>query len=75
MNEGLGKILIILGVLLAAIGALVLFSDKIPFLGKLPGDITIKRGSLQVFIPITSCIVLSILLSAILWLLLHVRGK
>ena len=75
MNEGLGKILIALGVVLVAAGALFLFSDKIPFLGKLPGDMTFKRGNIQVFIPITTSIVLSILFSAILWILSHFRGK
>ena len=64
-----------LGVVLVAAGALFLFSDKIPFLGKLPGDMTFKRGNIQVFIPITTSIVLSILLSAILWILSHFRGK
>ncbi len=75
MNESLGKILIFLGVLLIAAGALFLFSEKIPFLGKLPGDITIKRENFQLFIPITSSIVLSVLLSVLLWLVSHFRGK
>jgi len=40
----LGKMLIILGLLVAIIGALVLLVGKIPFLGRLPGDITIRRA-------------------------------
>ena len=65
----IGKMLLIVGLLVAAIGALLMFSDKIPFLGKLPGDISIKKENFQLYIPLTTCIVLSSLLSLVMWLI------
>jgi hypothetical protein len=52
-----------------AAGLLVSFFPKIPLLGKLPGDIHVHRGNFSIFFPITTCILLSILLSLIFWLL------
>jgi hypothetical protein len=67
--------LVMCGVVVAGIGLVLMFSDKIPFLGKLPGDINIKRDSFQFFYPITSGIIISIILSAALWLFSHIKGK
>jgi len=58
-----GKILIIAGIAIVALGAAFLFFDKIPILGKLPGDIVIKRKNLTLFFPIATSILLSLLLS------------
>ncbi|WP_027714703.1 DUF2905 domain-containing protein [Desulfuromonas sp. TF] len=63
-----GKILIILGLLLIIAGVLFLHGGKIPFIGRLPGDIRIERGNFTFFFPLGSCLLLSILLSLILWL-------
>jgi len=70
----LGRILVILGVAIAAVGALLYFSGKLPFrLGHLPGDI-IRRGEHSTFyFPIVTCLVLSIALSFLLWLVSHFR--
>lgn len=65
----LGKFLMILGGLLIAAGCLVLLADKIPYLGRLPGDIHVRRGSYSFYFPLTTCLVLSALLSLILALL------
>jgi Protein of unknown function (DUF2905) len=70
-----GKMLVLFGGILAAIGLLLMFSDRIPFLGKLPGDITIRKDNIQVFFPITTSIVLSVLISLVLWVISHWRGK
>ena len=59
----LGKILIIFGVVLVAIGLILTLSDKIPWLGKLPGDIYIKRDMFSFYFPITTGIIISILLT------------
>jgi len=64
-----GKILIIMGVILLVIGVLFLFADKIPFLGKLPGDIYIKKKNFTVYIPIATSILLSIILTLIFYFL------
>ncbi len=73
--QTLGKMLILLGGLITLIGIVLTFSDKIPFLGKLPGDISIKKENFQVYIPITTSIVLSVVISLILWLLNLISKK
>jgi len=66
--SSLGKVLIILGVVIAAVGLLLQLFPKLP-LGRLPGDIFIDRPGLKVFIPITTSIVISVVLSLILYFL------
>jgi len=66
---GLGKSLIILGIIIAAIGIIITFAGKIPWLGRLPGDLYIKRENFTFYFPLTTCILLSIILSLIFWLL------
>jgi cell division protein FtsW (lipid II flippase) len=63
----IGKLLIVFGLILAAVGLLLLFSDKIPWLGRLPGDITVKRDNFTFYFPLATCILISIILSLILW--------
>jgi hypothetical protein len=63
----MGKILIIAGVILIVAGLVVNFADKIPFLGKLPGDISVDRGNWKIYFPITTSILISILLSLLLY--------
>ena len=60
---GMGKALIILGMLLIIIGLFLNLSGKIPFLGKLPGDIYFKKGNFSFYFPITTCIIISIVLT------------
>ncbi|MDI6591690.1 MAG: DUF2905 domain-containing protein [Patescibacteria group bacterium] len=64
-----GKILIFSGFLLVLIGTIFLFGSKIPYLGKLPGDIYVKRGSFTFFAPIGTCLVISIIISLIFYLI------
>jgi Protein of unknown function (DUF2905) len=70
----IGRGLIVAGIMLVLVGVLLVFFDKIPLLGKLPGDITIKKDNVQIFIPITTSILLSLLLTVGLWLVSHVKG-
>lgn len=71
--ESIGKLLLIGGVFLAALGLLLMFWQHIPFLGKLPGDIFVKRGGVSFYFPLVTSIVLSIVLTIVvnlvLWLL------
>ena len=67
--SSLGKMMIVLGLVIAAFGLALTFSDKLPLIGKLPGDISIKKESYQVYIPITTSVILSIVLSLILWVI------
>ena len=73
--QSFGKFLVIAGVALAAIGGLLMFTDRFPFLGKLPGDIHVKRENLEFHFPITSSIPISALVSLVLWVLSQFKGK
>jgi Protein of unknown function (DUF2905) len=64
--QHIGKMIIILGIFLVVIGALIVLSPKIPYIGKLPGDIYIKRNNFTIYSPIVSSILISIILTLIL---------
>ena len=68
MPEQLGKTLIILGLVLTALGLLLTFAGKIPFLGKLPGDLRFERENVSFYFPLGTCLLLSLILSLLLWL-------
>jgi hypothetical protein len=59
----LGKILIIVGAVIAGIGLVLILGEKIPWIGKLPGDIYIKRERFSLYFPIVTCIIISLLLT------------
>ena len=59
----LGKMLIVVGIIFIIMGLAFLFGDKIPFLGRLPGDISIQKERFSFYFPITTCIIISIVLS------------
>ncbi|MDP2981263.1 MAG: DUF2905 domain-containing protein [Candidatus Omnitrophota bacterium] len=67
--SGFGKILIFLGIILVAAGILFMFGAKIPWLGKLPGDIYIKKENFTFYFPLATSILLSIALSVIILLI------
>ncbi|MGB9712996.1 MAG: DUF2905 domain-containing protein [Dissulfurimicrobium sp.] len=60
-----GKTLIIIGVLLAVIGFVMIFGPKIPYLGRLPGDIVIRRENFIFYFPLATSIIISIILTII----------
>jgi len=65
----IGKYIIYVGLLLVVAGALIwLLGDKLSWLGKLPGDILIVRDNVKIFIPFTTMILVSVVLSLIFWL-------
>lgn len=61
--QTLGKTLLLVGGMLVILGLVFLFGWKIPFLGKLPGDISIKREGLSIYLPVATCVLLSIILT------------
>lgn len=63
-----GRYLIYAGIFLLVIGVLFLFGDKIPYIGKLPGDIYIKKKNFTFYFPIVTSILLSLLISLIIYL-------
>jgi len=64
----LGKLFVFLGILLVIIGCIVVLGNNIPFLGKLPGDISIEKKGFVFYFPVMTCIMVSIILSIIFWL-------
>ncbi len=68
MAGDIAKIIIFIGLLLVAIGLVCMVGNKLPFIGKLPGDIAIERKNYSFYFPVTTCIVISIVLSFIFWL-------
>lgn len=74
--ESIAKVLIAAGIGLALFGVLLYFGSRFGYfgLGRLPGDIRIERENFRFFFPITTCILISIILSALLYLLSRFRG-
>lgn len=64
--SGLGKLLIVVGLVLCVAGVLILFGHKIPFLGKLPGDIRVQWSGGGFYFPIVTCIVISVIATVVL---------
>jgi hypothetical protein len=64
----LGKLLILFGVFIIIIGILLLLGEKIPWLGRLPGDIVIKRDKFTFYFPIATSILISIILTLLFWI-------
>jgi hypothetical protein len=72
--SGAGRFLLVTGLVLTAVGALLILTPRIPGLdrlGRLPGDFVVERGPVTVFIPIVSSIVISVLLTIVLNLILR----
>lgn len=69
----IGKVLLIAGGFIIVLGLIFLFAERIPLVGKLPGDIFIEKGRFSFYFPIVTCIlasaVLSLILGLVLWLL------
>ncbi len=59
----LGKMLLIFGIFMVIVGLFLMFGSKIPFLGKLPGDIVIRKGNFTFYFPLATSIILSVLLT------------
>jgi len=65
----LGKGLVLLGLLLMAAGALLWVLGRVPYVGRLPGDIYIRRGNASFYFPLATCVILSLVVSVILSLM------
>lgn len=69
MIESVGRMLLIFGVVLVLLGLVLIVMGRIPFLGRLPGDIHIRRGAVEIYIPLATFLLLSLLTTLILNLL------
>jgi len=66
--QDLGRLLIGLGLLVVLVGVLLLVGGRVPWLGRLPGDIVVRRGPVTFYFPLVTSIVVSIVLSVLLGL-------
>lgn len=66
--QEIGKSLIVFGLILLGMGVLLTFMHKLPLVGKLPGDIYIQKKNFSFYFPLTTSILISIVLSLVFWL-------
>ena len=62
-SGNLGRVLVIFGLVAVVVGLLLIFGPKVPWLGRLPGDIVIKRENFSLYFPLTTCLLVSLLLT------------
>ena len=72
-NSGFGCMLVIVGLVLAGLGQIWVLAPNLPRLGRLPGDIVIERENSRFYFPIVTCIVISVVLSLVTWLIRAVK--
>ena len=63
--QELGRVLIALGCLTVVLGAALVLGGSIPWLGRLPGDILVRRGPVTFYFPLLTCVVLSVVLTIV----------
>ena len=64
----LGRTLMLFGAVAFGLGILLVLGGKLPWFGRLPGDIVVERGPVTFYFPIVTCVVVSVVLSVLLWL-------
>ena len=67
--QPLGRMLLLLGIVLIALGSVIQWGPKLPWLGRLPGDIAIRRDGFSFYVPVTSSLIVSGVVSLMLWLI------
>ncbi len=71
--EKLGKGIIVVGIFVVIAGVFIwFFGDKLRWLGKLPGDIRVERESFRFYMPVTTMIIISIVLSVVVWFIRYI---
>ncbi|MBI4334479.1 MAG: DUF2905 domain-containing protein [Chloroflexi bacterium] len=73
--QGIARLLIIAGLAIAFFGGILLLAGKVPYVGKLPGDIVIKKGDITFFFPIVTFLLLSLILTIIINIVLRIINK
>lgn len=68
MFGDLGKLLILAGVILVVLGGVLLLAGRLPWIGRLPGDIVVRREGFTFYFPLTTSILISVVLSLLFWL-------
>jgi cytochrome c biogenesis factor len=73
--DTVGRMLLVVGLVLAGLGLVVILGARLPFLGRLPGDISWRWSGGSFYFPIVTCLVLSILLSVVLNIVLRLLNR
>ncbi len=68
-----GRVLVLIGAVILGFGVLLVVADRVPFIGRLPGDITVRGDGWTLYAPLATSIVLSVLLTVVLSLVAWVR--
>lgn len=71
---GFGWLLLFAGLVLAAVGLVVILFPSIPWLGRLPGDIRVERDNFHFYFPLATCLLLSLILTLVMWVVRWFRG-
>jgi hypothetical protein len=71
--QDLGRTVIVIGIVIVVVGSILWFFGKLPFLGKLPGDIMIKKDNFSFYFPITTAVLISVILSIIITLVSNIK--
>ena len=69
MRKDMATLFIIIGIIFLGVGIIIYFFNGIPFLGKLSGDFSFRKGNTSFYFPLASCIVVSVILSLILFII------
>ena len=67
--QQIGRLLVVIGIVCVFAGALMLFASRIPWLGRLPGDIVVQRKNFTFYFPLATSIIVSILLTLLFWMI------
>jgi hypothetical protein len=73
--ENAGRVLIVVGLLLVAAGLLFLLAGRVPFLGRLPGDLHWQRDGVSIYVPLATGLLISVVLSVLLTLVLNLFNR
>ena len=73
--EGIGRILIIVGIIIVVLGLILAFGGRLPLLGKLPGDILIRKDGFTFYFPVVTLLLLSVVLTLIINSIWRFIGK
>jgi Protein of unknown function (DUF2905) len=68
-HAGFGWALLVLGLVIAGVGLVWILAPSIPWLGRLPGDIRIERENFRFYLPLMTCLLLSLVLSLVVWVI------
>lgn len=70
---GMARALIVFGLLCVLGGVALWIAPKVPWIGRLPGDLIVERGHFKVYLPLTTCVLLSVLLTLVAWIMQRFR--